>query len=327
MCYFSVKNPSSTASAGWILRSRSLSTGFASFRRLAVRNRLGNRSVSRPPDPDRYMPRFRLLIAYDGRDFHGWQRQPEVETVQGALERALTVMNAGRPMTIAGASRTDAGVHAEGQVAVFDYEGPINERSFFRGLNTLTPRSISVREVARVSDDFHPRFRAIGKHYRYTLWTRPHLPPELYRRALGLKQCIELEPMREAARLLLGEHDFSAFRASTCDATHPVRTLYSIDITRTDHYLYPIEEESGRCVHIDVRGNAFLKNMVRILVGTFLDVGQGRRKPQEVVEILASREREKAGPTVLPDGLCLMKVFFEPSLALGDLSLQTRRSS
>lgn len=262
------------------------------------------------------MPRFRLLIAYDGRDFHGWQRQQNVETVQGAVELALTTMNGGSPITIAGASRTDAGVHAEGQVAIFDYDGSITPHSFLRGLNTLTPRTITIREVVQVPDDFHPRFQSCGKHYQYTLWTQPHLPPDLYCRAMPLKRPVDLEKMRETIPQLLGEHDFSAFRASSCDAKHPVRTLYSITITAADHYLYSLEQEHAQRVSIDVKGNAFLKNMVRILVGTLIEVGQGRLTSHQVGEILASKERPKAGPTVTADGLCLRRVFFEPSPSL-----------
>lgn len=254
--------------------------------------------------------RYRLLIAYDGTSFHGWQRQPKVSTVQRAVESALTQMNAGTPMTIDGASRTDAGVHAQGQLAAFTYDGKLTAQDFLRGLNALTPSTVTIRAVDPVEDDYHPRFASRGKRYRYLLWQTKRAPPSLCSRVWITPRPIHVEPMHRAAQALLGEHDFSAFRASDCDARTPTRTISRITVeTLPSPYDFPLEIEANALIAITVEGKAFLKYMVRIIAGTLYEVGCEQRTVASVAEALAARDRTLAGRTAPACGLTLIQVF------------------
>jgi tRNA pseudouridine38-40 synthase len=246
----------------------------------------------------------RLVVEYDGTDLHGWQRQANAPTVQQHLEEALAQLLV-HDVTVVGASRTDAGVHARGQVASFRTERAIPLHGIRRGLNTLLPGSIAVRDVAEVSDDFHPRFSATSKHYRYTILARSDRAPRWRSRAWHHAEPLAIGPMRMASSLLIGEHDFSAFRAAGCTANTPTRRIDSIAITRSD------PDGSGELLEIDIRGNAFLRQMVRIIVGTLADVGTLRRPPAQVAEILASLDRTQAGPTAPPHGLELIEVRYD----------------
>jgi tRNA pseudouridine38-40 synthase len=242
---------------------------------------------------------IRVVVEYDGTSLSGWQRQANGPTVQGHLEAALAQLLQ-HETPVAGASRTDAGVHARGQVASFRTERPIPLHGIRRGLNSLLPDSIAIREATEVADDFHPRFSATGKHYRYTLLARADRSPRWRDRAWHKPEPLALEAMREAAALLLGEHDFAAFRAAGCTAHTTIRRIEAIDITATEEL-----------VLVDVRGNAFLRNMVRILVGTLTEVGTGRWSPTQVGEILAAKDRTKAGITAPAHGLELIEVRYD----------------
>ncbi|TVR01441.1 MAG: tRNA pseudouridine(38-40) synthase TruA [Deltaproteobacteria bacterium] len=242
--------------------------------------------------------RWRLRVAYDGRPFHGWQDQPEVPTVQGTLRAALRRMNAGSDGRLIGTSRTDAGVHALGQMAVFDAAIDRPAKAWFHGLNQALPDEISVREVVRVADDFHPRRHTSGKTYHYHLWTHPWRNPLVLGRCAPVRVELDTLAMREAAGVLIGEHDFSAFRAAGCDALSPVKTIDGIELAW---------REDGR-LRIEVRGSGFLKYMVRILVGTLVEVGRGRLSAADVSAILGGRDRRRAGPTMPPEGLVLVEV-------------------
>lgn len=246
------------------------------------------------------MRHIRLVVEYDGSSFCGWQRQANGPTVQGHLEQAAARLLS-HEVAIAGASRTDAGVHARGQVASLRTERPIPLHGIRRGLNSLLPDAIAVREATEVSDEFHPRFSATGKHYRYTILQRPDRAPRWRDRAWHRPEPLALEAMREAAAHLIGEHDFAAFRAAGCTAATTVRRIEKIDLSVAEPEL----------LAVDVRGNAFLRNMVRILVGTLVEVGQGRRTPAQVAEILASRDRTTAGITAPAHGLELMEVRYD----------------
>jgi tRNA pseudouridine38-40 synthase len=245
---------------------------------------------------------IRLVVEYDGTSLCGWQRQANGPTVQGHLEEALGKLLS-HPASVAGASRTDAGVHARGQVASFRTERPIPLHGIRRGLNSLLPRQIAVRDAACVPDDFHPRFSATGKHYRYTLLTRPDRSPRWRDRAWHHPEPLSIEAMAAAAVPLLGEHDFAAFRAAGCTAATTTRRVDAIELSVPDPEL----------LVVDVRGNAFLRNMVRILVGTLAEVGAGRRSPGQVAEILASRDRTRAGITAPAHGLELMEIQYDGS--------------
>jgi tRNA pseudouridine38-40 synthase len=246
------------------------------------------------------MRHIRLVVEYDGTGLHGWQRQLNGMTVQQHLEEALAKLLA-HEVAVTGASRTDAGVHARGQVAAFRTERPIPLHGIRRGTNSLLPPAIAIRDAAEVGEDFHPRFSATAKHYRYTILARPDRSPRWRDRAWHVGEPLAIVAMMHAARALVGEHDFSAFRAAGCSAKTTVRRIDSIAVTRPD----------PERLEVDIRGNAFLRQMVRIIVGTLVEVGSGRRPIGQVAEILAGRDRTKAGITAPPQGLELVEVRYD----------------
>jgi tRNA pseudouridine38-40 synthase len=243
---------------------------------------------------------IRLVVEYDGTNLHGWQRQAGSPTVQQHLEEGLAQLLT-HEVAVAGASRTDAGVHARGQVASFKTDRTIPLHGVRRGLNSCLPDAIAIRDASEVGDDFHPRFSATGKHYRYTLLVRPDRSPRWRDRAWHHGEPLDAFAMQAAAKHLIGEHDFSSFRAAGCTAKTATRRVQSITVTRSE----------PEVLEIDVRGNAFLRQMVRILVGTLVEVGEGKRPAAQVAEILAARDRTIAGITAPPQGLELMEVLYQ----------------
>ena len=246
------------------------------------------------------MRHIRLVVEYDGTNLAGWQRQDNAPTVQQHLEEALAQLLQ-HETPVVGASRTDAGVHARGQIATFRTEKTIPLHGIRRGLNTLLPEAIAIRGADEVGEDFHARFSATGKHYRYTLLVRADRSPRWRFRAWHHPDELSLAAMQDAARHLVGEHDFSAFRAAGCTAKTALRRVDSVTITRPERDL----------LEVDVRGNAFLRHMVRILVGTLSEVGTGKRPASEVSEILASKDRTRAGITAPALGLELIAVHYD----------------
>jgi tRNA pseudouridine38-40 synthase len=246
------------------------------------------------------MRQIRLVVEYDGSQLHGWQRQHNNPTVQQHLEEALAKILT-HEVTVTGASRTDAGVHARGQIASFRTERPISVVGVRRGLNTLLPDAIAIRDAAEVPDDFHPRFSATGKHYRYTILARRERSPRWRDFAWHVRDPLNVHAMHDAARAFIGDHDFSAFRAAGCSAKTTVRRVESIALTRLHPHL----------LEIDIRGNAFLRQMIRIMVGTLVDVGMGDLQVSQVAEILAGKDRTKAGQTAPPQGLELVEVRYD----------------
>ena len=246
------------------------------------------------------MRHIRLVVEYDGSQLHGWQRQHGVPTVQEHLELALGKLLT-HEVQVTGASRTDAGVHARGQVASFRTERPIPVHGVRRGLNSLLPPDIAIRDATEVPEDFHPRFSATGKHYCYTILQRAERSPRLRDRAWHHPDPLSVSAMHDAARALIGEHDFAAFRAAGCTAKTTMRRVDSITLTRLHPHL----------LEVDIRGNAFLRQMVRIIVGTLTEIGTGRRPVSQMAEILASRDRTKAGITAPAQGLELMEVRYD----------------
>lgn len=242
------------------------------------------------------MRQIRLVVEYDGTALCGWQRQLNGPTVQGHLEDALATLLQ-HPTPVTGASRTDAGVHARGQVAAFRTERTIPLHGIRRGLNSLLPDAIAILDAREAPDDFHARFSASGKHYRYTILARADRSPLWRDRAWHHAPPLDRDAMRAAATVLVGEHDFAAFRAAGCSAKTTVRRIDSIELV-----------DKGELLHVDVRGNAFLRNMVRILVGTLAEAGTGHRSIAQVGEILEGRDRTKAGITAPPQGLELVSV-------------------
>lgn len=220
--------------------------------------------------------------------------------MQQHLEEALAKLLT-HEVQVVGASRTDAGVHARGQVASFRTERPIPLHGIRRGLNSYLPDAIAIRDAAEVPDDFHPRFSATGKHYRYTLLVRPDRSPRYRDRAWHHADPLDVHLMHDAVRALIGEHDFAAFRAAGCTAKTTTRRVDSITLTRLHPHL----------LEVDIRGNAFLRQMVRIIVGTLTEVGTGRLSVSQVAEILASRDRTRAGKTAPAHGLELIEVRYD----------------
>jgi len=239
---------------------------------------------------------LRITLEYDGARFAGWQVQPGQRTVQSEVEAALaTLLRHDVRVLVAG--RTDAGVHARAQVCTVRTGSSIDPEILRRGLDGLMPRDIAALEVVEVPLGFHPRFDACAKHYRYRLLQRDARPVLLRNRCWHLRRDLDLTAMGEALAAVVGEHDFSSFRASGCASRNPVKRILSADITCRP----PL-------VDIDVIGSGFLKQMVRILVGTVVEVGQGRRSADELPEILASRDRTRAGRTAPAGGLTLIEV-------------------
>jgi tRNA pseudouridine38-40 synthase len=242
------------------------------------------------------MRNLKLILEYEGTAYHGWQVQPGLPTVQGALEASLGRI-AGAPVHVTGASRTDAGVHARGQVANFRSGIRLDPPRLRRALNHLLPPDIVVREVVDVPADFDARRAACGKSYHYRI-LRGEVPSAFERNlALHWPAALDGEAMREAARWLVGEHDFTSFRASHCTAPSPVKTVRAIEVV-----------EAGPRVEVRITADAFLQHMVRIIVGTLLEVGRGRLSPKDVERILAARDRRAASKTIAARGLWLMAV-------------------
>jgi tRNA pseudouridine38-40 synthase len=245
------------------------------------------------------MPRrLQLTVEYDGTDFAGWQRQANAPTVQAAIEDALAKMT-GRFACVRGAGRTDAGVHARGQVAHVDVEAAIPVEGLRRGLNALLPRAIAVRAVAEAAADFDARRSARGKLYRYQIWNDDSRSVALDRFVWHLKRPLDVARMRAAAVPLVGRHDFAAFRAADCERRTTTRTVRRLDVVRV-----------GALVTVDVEAEAFLKNMVRILAGTLVEAGLGKRSPEDVARALASGDRRLAGATAPARGLTLVRVYY-----------------
>ena len=252
-----------------------------------------------------------LTIAYDGSGFSGWQRQPNARTVQGELERVLSQIM-GKPIQINGTSRTDAGVHALGQRASFRGEfGIPTDRIQTAANHLLAGRSGGIGKIGRVGEieilrveemppDFHARFNAKGKLYRYVIrnWPKPDLFQRKY--CYQIEQPLNLDLMNKAAKFIVGTHDFKCFQASGSTVREStVRTIHRLDINRSD-----------KNVIIEIAGDGFLYNMVRIITGTLVEVGLGRRKPEEITSIITSLDRQRAGHTAPPEGLYLAEVFY-----------------
>ena len=248
--------------------------------------------------------RIALGLSYNGRDFAGWQSQPDGNTVQDTLERALAVI-ANAPVRVAAAGRTDAGVHALSQVVHFDTEAERDAQAWVRGSNANLPASIAVQWARRVPADFHARFSAQSRSYRYVLHDHP-IRPSIHDGLVGwFHQPLDVPAMQFAAQALMGEHDFSAFRAAECQARTPVRVLESLTVQR----------HAGHVV-FGLTAKAFLHHMVRNIVGCLVYVGCGRQPPQWLAEVLASRQRRVAAPTFSASGLYLSAVRYDPQLQL-----------
>lgn len=244
-----------------------------------------------------------LVLAYDGTSFHGWQRQPNLATVQACVEDSIARIVA-EPVKLYASGRTDAGVHALGQVANFATSCPIPTANLQRALNDILPADVRVRAVDEAPSDFHARYAARSKTYRYRILQAQICPPFLWRYVWHHPHVLDRRLMAEAAGVFTGEHDFTSFAATGAadeDEIEPsmVRTVFSSKI---------LWRERSSMLAYDVRGSGFLHHMVRNFVGTLVEVGRGRLAPSDVSRILQARDRALAGPTAPPQGLCLMRV-------------------
>jgi tRNA pseudouridine38-40 synthase len=252
--------------------------------------------------------RFALGVEYDGSDFSGWESQPGQRTVQSTLESALSSV-ADSPVALVCAGRTDAGVHAVAQVVHFDSEAQRAPHEWVLGANSNMSDDVSVRWACPVAAAFHARYSAVCRHYRYVIQNRRQRSALLRRRAAWERTPLSVTAMGAAASNLLGEHDFSSFRAAGCQANSAVRTVVSIDVQRR-----------GELVFIDIAANAFLQHMVRNVAGVLVEVGKGKHGPGWVGELLEARDRTLGAATAPPQGLYLSLIDYPPEHGLPAVS-------
>ncbi len=249
--------------------------------------------------------RIALGVEYKGARYHGWQRQESgVATVQGMLEKALSEV-ADQPVSVTCAGRTDAGVHASGQVVHFDtlVERPL--KAWVMGTNANLPRDISVTWAKVMLADFHARFKAFARRYRYVIYNDPVRPAHLAEEVTWNHRPLDISRMREAAHYLVGTHDFTSFRAVQCQAKSPIKTVHHLEVI-----------EQGRFIVIDVRANAFLHHMVRNFAGVLMAIGTGERDPAWIVQVMQARDRRVGGVTAHPYGLYLVQVEYPTEFEL-----------
>lgn len=245
------------------------------------------------------MKRVKLVVAYDGTNYHGWQVQDNGITIEEVLNRTISEL-VQEDIKVIGASRTDAGVHACGNVAVFDTESRIPGDKFSFALNQRLPEDIRIQESCEVDADFHPRYADTVKTYEYNILNRRFELPTKRLYAAFCYYPMDIERMNQAAAYLVGEHDFKSFCSAGAQVQTTVRTIYAVNVMKEDDM-----------VHIRITGNGFLYNMVRIIAGTLMQVGTGLMEPEQVKEILEARDRSKAGPTAVAKGLTLVEIRYE----------------
>ena len=257
--------------------------------------------------PENTFPhRIALGIDYDGAAFHGWQRQgdPQLPTVQGALEKALGAI-AAHPVTLICAGRTDTGVHGTGQVVHFDCAIDRGTKAWLRGGNSMLPPSVRVSWAQTVDASFHARFSATARRYHYVILDSEVEPAVLARQVTHTRLSLNIAAMHEAGQMLLGERDFTSFRAAGCQSRSPFRNVMHLNVYRHHRYIV-----------LDIQANAFLQHMVRNIAGVLLEIGAGRRPPSWAAEVLESRDRSVGAMTASPCGLYLVDVGYPDSFAL-----------
>ncbi len=242
------------------------------------------------------MPRFKLIVAYDGTGYHGFARQDNALTIQEVLEKTIASV-IGQEVRVIGAGRTDTGVHAKEQCCVFDAQTGIPVYNLIKAINSKLPKDIAVRDITIVPDDFQPRYAAKHKTYRYLILNSKIRDPFIYKYAYFYPYDLDIALMQEAAAYIVGEHDFRCFCSAGSSVVSTVRTVYELKITK-----------QGELITIDICGNGFLYNMVRIIVGTLLKVGTKKLPVEQMKNILVSKDRGLAGPTAPPQGLTMLKI-------------------
>lgn len=254
------------------------------------------------------LQRIAAAVRYDGARYHGWQRQEaEVLTIQQCVERAFSRV-ADHEVSVVCAGRTDAGVHASGQVVHFETSANRDERSWIFGANSNLPGDISIAFAKTVVPAFHARFSATARTYRYVMLNQP-VRPAILRHAVGWHyKPLDVGKMKAAAKHLIGEHDFNAYRGSGCQAKHPIRTIHRLDIY-----------QQGRLIVFEVKANAFLLHMVRNIVGVLVSIGEGGKPPSWAKTVLESQDRTQGGVTIAPNGLYLISVDYPSHFALPEI--------
>ncbi|AEW44635.1 pseudouridylate synthase I [Serratia symbiotica str. 'Cinara cedri'] len=263
---------------------------------------------------DKAIQNIALGIEYDGSRYYGWQQQQKVISVQGCLEQALSSI-ANAPISVFCAGRTDAGVHATGQVVHFHTSAQRKEEAWAMGVNTNLPPDIAVQWVKTVANDFHARFSATARRYRYIIYNHHYRPAILRQRVTYFHDPLDAAQMHHAAQSLLGENDFTSFRAAKCQSRTPWRNIKHINVTRRDKYIV-----------IDIKANSFMHHMVRNIVGSLIEIGRGKRNKKWIAELLILKDRNLAASTARTEGLYLVSVdypdhFALPSPTLGPLFL------
>lgn len=239
-----------------------------------------------------------LIIEYSGKNYSGWQRQLNGISIQEKIEQSVFELT-GQTIKLNGSGRTDAKVNAMGQTASFKIDCTIPPSNFCMALNSVLPEDIRILESFEVDMDFHARYSATGKHYRFTILNRS-VPSAIYKyTTCHVKQPLDVDKMLKAASYFIGEHDFRAFMSAGSSIKTTIRTIYTLDIS-----------QDGPLIYFDIQGNGFLYNMVRIIAGTLAEVGKGAIEPEQIPGIISSKDRSKCGPTLKASGLCLMEVFY-----------------
>ncbi len=255
------------------------------------------------------MRHIKLLLEYDGSNYQGWQSQKSGNTIQDILYESIVSIT-GNQIRLAGASRTDAGVHALGQVAVFNTNSGLTIDVLKRALNAKLPEDIRVLCIEETDELFNPRFDAVKKKYIYLMSINRNESAFLHKYQWQMKASLDLDAMREAGSLLTGEHDFSSLRGSGCSAKTTVRHIHSLEITSLHTMEFMTVSIKGDWIKISIEANAFLRHMVRNIVGTLVEVGKGRIGVKDVSAILNARDRTKAGPTAPAAGLFLERIYY-----------------
>lgn len=255
------------------------------------------------------MKKFKLLLEYDGTAYQGWQVQENRLTIQGVIEDRIFKIT-GEQSRVIGASRTDAGVHALGQVAAFRTESRFDPETIKKALNALLPQDIRVLDASEVDDSFNPRDSAVKKSYFYIIANQRESSAFLYRYAWLVQQQLNLKSMIDAAQILIGEHDFSSFRGTGSSTKNPVREVFSLSIERFEKLDFMTASLDGKFIKLRIEANGFLRHMVRNIVGTLVEIGRGRFTADRIKEILESRDRKLAGPTAPARGLSLERIVY-----------------
>ncbi len=242
--------------------------------------------------------RVALAVEYDGHAYCGWQRQPHSVSVQAAVEAAISQI-ANEPITVHCSGRTDTGVHAIAQIIHFDTTATRELSAWTFGVNSALARDVSVHWAKRMPEDFHARFSADARSYRYTILNRPTRPGLDAHRLSWQRDALDVERMHAASQSLLGEHDFSSFRSSECQANHPIRVMHELRV-----------ERYGDRVVIELKANGFLHNMVRIIAGSLMAIGKGDKPVQWLDELLMAKDRTQAAMTAAPNGLCFLQAHY-----------------